>query len=77
MALTSTGIDSAAERSMMSLFYLNNSYSKKSQTLRQNHTVLPRAALSGPEKGAGQSSMAGRYLASCYKIGVLDCPPFF
>jgi hypothetical protein len=54
-----------------------NSYSKKEkrQTLRQNHTVSPQDCTVRPRKGAGQSSLAGRHIASSYKIRVLDCPP--
>jgi hypothetical protein len=62
MVPQTTGIDSNTKKFGF-LFYLHNFHSQKVKTLRLNHTVLRRAALSGPR----QLSMEGGYLASCEK----------
>jgi len=59
--LQTTGIDSSAERRMLSFMFDHVSQSK-TQTLRPNHTVLRRAALSGAE--GRRPVLDGGYLAS-------------
>jgi len=59
--LQTTGIDTGAERRMLSFMFDHVSQSKN-QTLRPNHTVLRRAALSGAE--GRRPVLDGGYLAS-------------
>ncbi len=54
-----------SERSGVYCAFFSLSINARSQTLRQNHTVLHRAALSGPERVLDSAWGKGVYLASC------------